>query len=93
MILEGTVSATDATNCGPSSRLIREWNALLKRRNGPRDAAGNYEKLIIPAALGPGVYSASNRNEHQKQKIMFLGSKARPVRKTDNLTAICEPIV
>jgi hypothetical protein len=22
--------------------------------------------LIFPAALGPGVYSASNRNEHQK---------------------------
>jgi hypothetical protein len=24
--------------------------------------------LIIPAALGPGVYSASNRNENQKQR-------------------------
>jgi hypothetical protein len=24
--------------------------------------------LILPAALGPGVHSASNRNEHQKQK-------------------------
>jgi hypothetical protein len=24
--------------------------------------------LIIPAELGPGVYSASNRNEYQKQK-------------------------
>jgi hypothetical protein len=23
--------------------------------------------LIIPAALGPGVYSASDRNEYQKQ--------------------------
>jgi hypothetical protein len=23
--------------------------------------------LIIPAALGPGVYSASNRNEYRKQ--------------------------
>jgi hypothetical protein len=22
--------------------------------------------LILPAALGPGVYSASNRNEYQK---------------------------
>jgi hypothetical protein len=45
--------------------------------------------LISPAALGPGVYSASNRNEYQKQKIMFLGSRARPVRKADNLTADC----
>jgi hypothetical protein len=23
--------------------------------------------LILPAALGPGVYSASNRNDYQKQ--------------------------
>jgi hypothetical protein len=26
--------------------------------------------LILPAALGPGVYSASNRNEYQKQKYV-----------------------
>jgi hypothetical protein len=25
--------------------------------------------LILPAALGPGVYSASNINEYQKLKI------------------------
>jgi hypothetical protein len=25
--------------------------------------------LILPAALGPGVYSASNRNENQNQKL------------------------
>jgi hypothetical protein len=31
---------------------------------------------ILPAALGPGVYSASNRNEYRKHKIiMFLGVK------------------
>jgi hypothetical protein len=24
---------------------------------------------------------------------MFLGSKVRPVRKADNLAAICEPII
>jgi hypothetical protein len=27
------------------------------------------------------------------RKTMFLGSRARPVRKADNFTAICEPIV
>jgi hypothetical protein len=48
--------------------------------------------LILPAALGPGIYSASNGNEYQKQKKSFWGGKARPVRKADNLTAICEPI-
>jgi hypothetical protein len=51
--------------------------------------------LILPAALGPGVYSASNRNEYEKHKkiIMFLGSKVRRVRMADNFTTICEPIV
>jgi hypothetical protein len=38
--------------------------------------------LILPAALGSGVYSVSNRNEYQKHKnIMFLGSKVRRVRR------------
>jgi hypothetical protein len=45
---------------------------------------------IHPAALGPGVDLASNRNEYQK---IFFGSRARPERKADNRTAICEPIV
>jgi hypothetical protein len=36
--------------------------------------------LIRPATLGLGVYAGSNRNENQKQKEMFLGSKARQVR-------------
>jgi hypothetical protein len=49
--------------------------------------------LILPAALGSGVYSAFNINEHQKQKNIFLGSRAWLVLKADNLTAICEPIV
>jgi hypothetical protein len=49
----------------------------------------------LPAALGPGVHSASNRNEYRKhwKKIMFLGSKVLSVRGADNLTAINEPIV
>jgi hypothetical protein len=29
--------------------------------------------LILPAALGPGVYSASNRNEYQKQRNNVTG--------------------
>jgi hypothetical protein len=50
--------------------------------------------LILPAALGPGVYSASNRNlSTRNRKIMFLGSRARSVRRADNLTTICEPTV
>jgi hypothetical protein len=46
--------------------------------------------LILQATLGPGVYSASNRNEYRKHEetIMFPGSKVRPVRGADNLTAL-----
>jgi hypothetical protein len=29
--------------------------------------------LILPAALDPGVYSASNRNEYKKQKNNISG--------------------
>jgi hypothetical protein len=29
--------------------------------------------IILPSALGPGVYSASNRNEYQKQKNNISG--------------------
>jgi hypothetical protein len=29
--------------------------------------------LILPATLSPGVYSASNRNEYQKQKNNVSG--------------------
>jgi hypothetical protein len=32
------------------------------------DEVNFYIHLILPAALGPGVYSASNRNEYQKHK-------------------------
>jgi hypothetical protein len=36
--------------------------------------------LNLLATLGPGVYSASNRNEYQKQKKgKFLGSREQPV--------------
>jgi hypothetical protein len=40
-----------------------------------------------------GLLSASHSNDYQEQKNMFVGSRTRPVRKADNLTAICEPIV
>ena len=44
--------------------------------------------IMLPAALcGPGVDSASNRNEYQEY---FLGGKGRPLRRADNLTTfIC----
>jgi hypothetical protein len=44
----------------------------------------------IPGAHGSLV---SERNEYQKHTNNVSGSRARPVRKADNLTAICEPTV
>jgi hypothetical protein len=29
--------------------------------------------LILPAALGPGIYSASNKNEYKKKKNNVSG--------------------
>jgi hypothetical protein len=50
--------------------------------------------LILAAALGPGVYSIYlTEMSTRSRKIMFLGSKAWAMRRTDNLTVICEPIV
>jgi hypothetical protein len=49
--------------------------------------------VMLPAALGHGVCSASNRNEYQKQKNNVSGSSVGPLGRVDNLTAICEPIV
>jgi hypothetical protein len=43
--------------------------------------------LILPAALGPGVDSASMGTRN------LAGGKRQPARKADNLTAICESIV
>jgi hypothetical protein len=46
--------------------------------------------LILPAELGPAVYSETSTRRIQ---VTFLGSKARPVRRTDNRASICEPII
>jgi hypothetical protein len=44
--------------------------------------------LMLQAALGPGVYSASNRNEYKKEiRRGVEGGRA------ENITAICEPIL
>jgi hypothetical protein len=45
---------------------------------------------LIQPHYGPGVDSASNGNEYQE---FSWGGKGRPVRKADNLAAICEPTV
>jgi hypothetical protein len=50
--------------------------------------------LALSATIGFGIYSACNTNDRQKERIKrYLGSREQPVRKADNLTAICEPTV
>jgi hypothetical protein len=49
----------------------------------------HYVSATNPA--GPGVHSTKIIT--RSRKVMFLESRARPVRMVDNLTAICEPIV
>jgi hypothetical protein len=49
--------------------------------------------LILPVALGPGVYYPLTEISIRSRKIMFLVSRARPVPRANNLAAICEPIV
>jgi hypothetical protein len=49
--------------------------------------------LILSAALGPGIIQLLTEMSIGSRKIMFLGSKAWPVSRAVNLTAICEPIV
>jgi hypothetical protein len=46
--------------------------------------------LTIPAALDPAFAEPLTQMSSKSRKIMFLGSRARPVRRADNLTAICE---
>jgi hypothetical protein len=60
----------------------------------PRDELIFSIYLILLAALGPGVYSASNRNEYQKQKNnVFLKSREQLMCRADNLAATCESII
>jgi hypothetical protein len=46
--------------------------------------------LTLPAALDPGVYSVSDRNEYHN---IFLGEKRGRRVRADNFTAICEPSI
>jgi hypothetical protein len=59
----------------------------------PDEVTGLFSiNLILPAALGPGFYSVSNRNEYQKEKNMFVESRAwPPISLTTSLHS--EPIV
>jgi hypothetical protein len=60
---------------------LRRYATNRKVAGSIHDEVNFLISLILPFALGPAVYSASNRNEYK----MFLGSKVRRVSKADCL--------
>jgi hypothetical protein len=47
------------------------WKVVGLRPDKVKELFSIY--LVLPAALGPGIYSAFNRNEYQKQKNNVSG--------------------
>jgi hypothetical protein len=54
---------------------LRHYATSCKDAGSRPDEVNEYFSiyLILPAALDPGVHSASNRNEYQKQKNNISG--------------------
>jgi hypothetical protein len=50
-------------NINADNRIVNNNNKVA---GSSPDEVKFYIYLILPAALGPGVYSASNRNEYRK---------------------------
>jgi hypothetical protein len=68
--------------CGPylnTEHAVAQWlrHMLQAERSRVRDSTRRITffliYLILPAALGPGAYSASNRIEYQKQEKIVSG--------------------
>jgi hypothetical protein len=57
--------------CTLTRRYVTNRKVSGSRPDEVNDFLSSY--LIIPVALGPGVYSASNRNEYQKHKNNVSG--------------------
>jgi hypothetical protein len=65
---------------------LRQYTATRRKVAGSgHDEENSSIYIILPVALGPGVYSPYKRNECYKHKIVFLGSILPPVRKLTNL--------
>jgi hypothetical protein len=66
---------------------LRHYATTRKVAGSRSDEVNEFSSfyLILPAVL--------TEKSTRSREIMFLGSKVRPVRMVDNLTAICEPTV
>jgi hypothetical protein len=93
-LLDGNQTSSEEFGQLPSAKCVNDSFGRKVQGSKPDEVIELFPiYLILPTSLGPGVYSAFNRKEYRKQKKKFLGNTARSVRKTDKLTAICEPIV
>jgi hypothetical protein len=59
--------------------LALKWRSWFSHYATSRKVAVSRPDLIFSAALGPGVYSVSNRNEYQKQNNNVSGERDRCV--------------
>jgi hypothetical protein len=57
----------------------------------PRGMSYSFFHIFVRSKLG--FNQAVTEMNTRSIQIMFLGSKVRPVRRANNLIAICEPIV
>jgi hypothetical protein len=64
--------------------------ALCYKSGSKPDEVNNF--FQFPATLDAGIHSAFNINEYDTKRNVS-GSRALPVRKADNFTATCGPIV
>jgi hypothetical protein len=77
--VDTTVGALSPTtpNCSCTCRSVLVKALCYKQTGGGFESGWGHWIFsicaILPAALGPGVYSASNRNEYQKQKNNVSG--------------------
>jgi hypothetical protein len=60
-------------NWGARGSLVVKAQARGVAGSKPDEVTDFFMYLILPATLGPGVYSASDRNEYQKQKNNISG--------------------
>jgi hypothetical protein len=74
-----------------ATTIFTSWEVAGSR---PNDVKWDFSvDLILRAALCHGFTQPRTEISIRNRTIMFIGSRARPVRRADKFTAICEPIV
>jgi hypothetical protein len=75
--------------------LCRIWGCLVDKELCYKPGGRGFEtRLSNPSGRTRpwGLLSLWQKWVPEAEKVIFLGSRARPVHKADNLTTICEPI-